>query len=428
MKHAKKLLFSVMVIMLVLAMTMGWASAAEVAPQVLMPEKAVSTVPAKLEGETAKDASYLKTYFGVGEFSAVVSEKEFNAALTKIVGDGVAVEGALTDLEAVKTAVTAANYKELALSYPKYKTDACLSKNGISLVDSDYAAYLACAIDTGMLTAQEAAEAASNGQVSSAETVNLLMAVAEARGLARNFLGYSNDPDISSKLTNAWKSYTLFNDEELEKIGTAIIQNKATTGYNIKKESFDARFLPELTIQYGHSNIKHAHQLMGLLNSEGIVAKVQLEPKVSAFEGRPEWGGKNSSTSAVVETAKDFYLSYGVEYDLKLEFENEEDMKAFDGVIEKYAKKYAGNEAAVGLIAGSWWQPLYTTTVEMSEPEYYLIYDNVVKSNGYFIQSFSLPEQVDAVKAEVEAAGGTVTVEPRYVNAAFYRYLTGDYQ
>ena len=357
-----------------------------------------------------------------------MTEKEFNAALTKIVGDGVAVEGTLTDLEAVKTAVIAANYKELALSYPKYKTDACLSKNGISLVDAEYAAYLACAIDTGMMTAEEAADAAGNDFVSSAEAVDLLMAVAEARGLARNFIGYSNDPDISAKLINAWNSYTLFNDEELEKIGTAIIQNKATTGYNIKKESFDARFLPELTIQYGHSNIKHAHQLIGLLNSEGIVAKVQLEPKVSAFEGRPEWGIKNSSTSALVEAGEDFYIAYGVEYDLKLEFENEEDMKAFDGVIEKYAKKYEGNAAAIGLIAGSWWQPLYTTTVEMSEPEYYLIYDNIVKSNGYFIQSFSLPEQVDAVKTEVEAAGSTVTVEPRYVNAAFYRYLTGDYQ
>ena len=69
MKHMKKLLSSVLVLMLGLAITMSWASAAEVAHNVLVAEKAVATLPVQLMGENAKNASYLKTYFGVEDFS-----------------------------------------------------------------------------------------------------------------------------------------------------------------------------------------------------------------------------------------------------------------------------------------------------------------------------------------------------------------------
>ena len=432
MKHGKKLLSCALALMLVLAVTVSGAFAAEVTPQVLAAENAVSTAKAALTGESAKNASYLKTYFDV-ELPAVVSAKEFNAALVKILGsDKVAAEAPFTALEAVKTAVCAADYKEVALSYPKFKTDACLSKNNVGTVDGEYAAYVACAIDAGLINADEAAAAAKNGSVSAEEAVNLLMAVAEANGVARNFIGYSNDPDIATKIAKAWDSYTLFNDDQLDAIGTGIVQSKATTGFNIKKDSYDARFLPELTIQYGHSSIRHAHQLLALLNSEGIVAKVQLEPKVSAYQHMIEWGpiGQPTATSKTVEVAENFYVTYAVEYDMKLEFDNEEDLKAFDNVIESYAKKYDGNPTNAGLIAGSWWQPLYTTTVKMEEPRYFLIYDNTVKANGYSIQSFALPAQVDAVKAAINEVDSTVTVNavPRYVNAAFYRYLGGDYQ
>ena len=75
----------------------------------------------------------------------------------------------------------------------------------------------------------------------------------------------SNDPDIYAKLDQAWNSFILFDDSKLAEIGKEAVQNKVTTGYGLKSAAYSARFLPELTLQYGHSDIKHVHQLMGCL-------------------------------------------------------------------------------------------------------------------------------------------------------------------
>ena len=63
-----------------------------------------------------------------------------------------------------------------------------------------------------------------------------------------------------------------------------------TTGYNIKDKKEYANFNEDYTVSYGHNDIIHASQIIGLLKGEKIDAKVQLEIKTSAFIYLPEWG------------------------------------------------------------------------------------------------------------------------------------------
>lgn len=392
-----------------------------------VPDKAGET------GTDEKNRAYLAYYFDVDLNGKSIDAQLFTESLTKVAGDEIAApEEALSPLSAVKAAVIAADYEELALSYPEEKVKERLAAYGITdAVDTGYGAYLAAALDASLVREAEGRRYAKGDVITEPEVTGLLMAVAAANGDARNYLGYSDDPQTASRLDNAWNSFLIFDNQELTELGKTAVEKGITTGYNLKTNAYDARFLPELTLQYGHDSIKHAHQLLALLNSENIVAKVQLEPKVSVYQYLLDWGPvpEPTPTYEVKQFGEDLYLVFAVEYDLMLEFDTEADMLNFDGVIEAYAKKYEGNEEAAGLIASSWWQPLYSTTKEtMPEANYHLIYDCVVSNEGYSIHPFCLPENLEQVTGQLQEIAPDQDIEPvaRYCNTAFYNYLKGD--
>ena len=223
-------------------------------------------------------------------------------------------------------------------------------------------------------------------------------------------------------------------DPTLSEVGKEAVEQKITTGYGLKSAAYDARFLPELTLQYGHSDILHAQQLIGLLDSENINARVQLEPKISIYQYLLDWGPVPDPTPTyeVKKFSDELYLVYAVEYDLKLEFADKEDLMAFDKVIKEFAKKNSENADMKGLIYGSWWQPLYSTVREdMPKEDYHEIYDCVVTNGEYSIHPFTTVEAKDEVVKKLSALheGLSVNPEKRYVNTAFFNYLTGeDYQ
>lgn len=389
------------------------------------------------ETDIDKDGEYLSYYFDVTFEAEEVEASEFCANLDKAVPQEEATDAdaeAADWMTAIKEAVCAANYEELALSYPDEKVAERLSQYGVA-AEGENARYLACAIDTDLVSVEEAMDLVSKDTLGVEKAERILMNVIEARGEGRNYLGYSGDSDIYAKLMHTWNSFILYDDGTLSDIGAQAVEEKVVTGYNLKNDEFDAKFLPELTLQYGHSNIIHAQQLIGLLNSEDIQAKVQLEPKVSIYEYLLDWGPvpeKATPTYAVKQAKDDLYLAYAVEYDLKLEFDNKDDMLRFDDIIKQYAKKYEGNEDAVGLICASWWQPLYSTTVDdMPEGNYYEINDCIIKNGIYSLHSFCMTQDTENVVAAFEAAADSLSVETqtRYCNLAFYNYLSGaDYQ
>ncbi len=383
------------------------------------------SVVVSTEGNNAdNDAAYLSEYFGIPAMSGTVSVTAFNGALSKL-GATAAEVNSLTPATAAKAIVAAANMTEIAKTYTAEEVAAvCTRLGNIPAADQ---IYVACAVDANLIPAYCDFNSALTGDTASV----ILMNAAEAAGKARRFIGFTDDADIAARLQTAFDSFTVFDNDTLNKLGTEIVSSGVTTGYNLKYAGNDARFLSLNTIKYGHDNITHAIQLVELINRKGLVARVQLEPKVSVYEYMLEWSDgvvpDATPTYVVKPISSDKYAAFAVEYDLLLEFSCAADRDAFDAIIEAHAKKYDDNPELTGLIASSWWQPLYSTTYEMRQPQYKQINDVVIKSGDYSIHPFATNEAKDAVIATVKELAPGLSCEPIKIwcNAAFYRYITG---
>ncbi|MEG1577405.1 MAG: stalk domain-containing protein [Oscillospiraceae bacterium] len=381
----------------------------------------------------AKDADYLNTYFKIEPFKGEVTRSVFDAALEKLGGTKTAGTGALTVAEAVKSAIAVAGMNELALTCTAKKADERLAAYGIAGVPAADAPFVATALDCALASSTWS----FNAKLDAATATTLLMNAAEIAGKGRNYLGNSSDADIYAKLQAAWASFGLFDDAKLSKLGVDLVIAGASTGYNLKYDGYNAKFLPEYTLQYGHSDITHAAQLIALLNSENIDAKVALEPKTSIYEYMVEWGDPKGVPQTPTYALKPIdggrWLCYATEYDMKLEFNTVAEKEAFDAVIAAYAKKWDTNTDKDGnptapLLAGAWWQPLYSSTVPMKDSKNFVqIKDNVVRNGAYSIHPFSTVDGTAAIAKVVSAKTPDLKVEltDLYVNLAFHHYLTG---
>ena len=382
-------------------------------------------------------AEYLEEYFAIAPFTGTVSRADFDAALVKVGGTATEGTGELTVADAVVAAVKAANLEELALTYTREenaKANARIAAYGLAPMAAPTAAYVAAALDASLAASTWDYDGALDAETAS----NLLMNVVNITGQGRNYLGMVSDPDIYAKLQSAWATFGNFDDPTLSQLGADLVLAGASTGYNLKYDGYNANFLPEYTIQYGHSDITHAVQLIALLNSEGIEAKVALEPKTSIYEYMLDWGDPTTSVATPTYELKQIkgtnrWLCYATEYDMKLEFSSIEEKNAFDSLIDTYSKKWSANQNEDGsftpsLLAGAWWQPLYTSTVPMADTENFsLIYDNVVRNGSFTIHPFSLESDIEGIAAVVAEKAPDLSVElvKLYVNNAFYRYLNG---
>ena len=379
------------------------------------------------------NAAYLEHYFQITIPSGGMDAKQFGNALASITGRPASMAG-FPDI--FKALVEAADLSQLALTYSTQKSGGRLAYYGITeTVPAGLDRYVACALDAHLLPASTAKILLASQHLDSETAANLLMSVANATGISRNYIGKVSDTDILMRISNAFDGYTLFSDGYLDEIGAMAVKKRASTGYNLKKDSDDAQFLTSRTIQYGHSDETHLKQLVVLLNSEGIDAKLQIEPKVSIYEYLLDWGPvpPPSPYYMVLEFGENFYLAYAVEYDAKFEFDSHADLLKFDFLINTYAKKNDANQAKnsnVALLKGAWWQPLYSTTFQADEQAYKQIVDCVLAENGYSIHPFSLLEtKQNLIDTLQDLSGLEVHERPLYVNNAFYRYLTGsDYQ
>ncbi|MCY9692805.1 S-layer homology domain-containing protein [Paenibacillus alginolyticus] len=225
-----------------------------------------------------KDSPYYKAALALHE-KGILSEG-------KLQGDQ-----PLTQLQATFIALKAAGLKELAYTYPKHKIKAALAKVHIDYDQNNQltlqaAQELAAAIDTGLVSSGFEADAAA-GQSFANE---LLGKILTFQGHYKHYIGTTSDADIFSKINDTWHTEDLISSTELRAVFDEALKKNLVTGYNLKDSRFDANFDPTLSLTYGHSDITHAIQLIGLLRSENIQAKVQLEPKTSAFIYLKEWG------------------------------------------------------------------------------------------------------------------------------------------
>jgi len=254
----------------------------------------------------------------------------------------------------------------------------------------------------------------------------LLGKVLETRGEYKRYIGWVSDDNILNELLNAYQANGIVKAPELQAIGDRALEDNLVTGYTIRDSRYESNFIEELTITYAHADIRHALQLIALLRSEGIDAKVQYEPRTSAFVYLQEWGDPGESDYYEVRRiANGNYIEYAKEYELVFEFRTKEDRDRFDGIILAHAKKNEADQP--GLIYGSWWQPLYYANVRPAG-DYKEIANNKLSDGRYYLESFSLIEQADEVAAayRTDKPGITFSTCTFWTNAAFYRYLNGE--
>ena len=372
-------------------------------------------------GEEYTAYAYLNEYFGIGwkEKNDPFFLKDFKDAL-KAINPDYNNEGA----NMVEAAIYAANYSELLGIYDAKKIKARKTWYYTESIKGIKDASLFAFLDSGLGNI----EIFKDGKITADEANVILLNVATALGKSRHYIGFTTDEDINIKMRDAFDSFVLFDDEKLNSIGAELVKNQIVTGYNLKSDIYNASFLNDYTITYGHDNIDHAIQLIALLNSEGIIARIQLEPKISIYQYLLEWGPipEPSSRYRVEKESDDLYLVHAVEYDMKLEFSKKRDKDKFDAIINKNAKKNSDNPELIGLIKGSWWQPLYTSSTSL-KGDYESIINNRLIHNGYSINSFTVAsEMLDFSSLTDEDDSMTSENIPLYVNKAFYNYLVGD--
>ena len=443
-----------LVSLLLLAMLFGCAAPAA-APEAATPEAELPEATASLTAEPtdavtqpdplgtavredsdAVNAAYAKQYFDI-VFSETVTQQEFVTALERVQHVQSTVTLAATDAaaalqghSAVSLAVAGAGLAELAAVYTQEKIDATLQ--GLE-VEGTVAADFACALDTGLVNRERAQVLAKNEAVDAALATRLLMAVATHNGTARNMMGYTDDPETYARIMNMWNTImaandpaSLCEDETLVNVGVQILMEGVATGFNIVDISRDGRFLPELTINYFHDDIRHLRQVIGLLNSEGIVCKVQINPEFSVYQYLPEWNDDEPTpTYKVVQMTDDFYVVNTIGYFMELEFANAEDRLAFDALIKEVAKKNSGEEGKA-LLYNSWWQPTYESYVEVDDT-YYEVYDQTI-SHGTYLMRIGTLTDILAPLQELAGEDCTVAQGKYWINDAYWRYMTGEDQ
>ena len=380
--------------------------------------------------------SYLNAYYGIS-FSEEVSMDDYNTALIMLGAEPLSGDD-FNLAAAVVGAVQLAEMDELALTYTNEKAGQkafkTLEKEGISVNDA-YVPYIACALDLGLIDDND-----FNGPVSAQTAAVLLYRAAELSGKGRRSLGRLSDDFILNHVRDILDSTIIFDEPEMNLAGINILVNEAATGYSLKYNGYDANFIEENTIRYGHDDPTHLLQLIALLQREGFDGYVQIEPKVSVYEYMPEWGEPRPSTVtySVREMTEGRFFAFSAEYELAIEFDTAAQKEAFHDLIETYAKKYddrvdADGNPMKGLLAQSWWQPFYYSMTEMENQEFEALTDNVIfnADHTFSIRSTGLPEQSAAIAEAAADVNPDLQAEERtiYVNPAFYRYITGsDYQ
>lgn len=338
-------------------------------------------------------------------------------------------ETKLTPIAALYIAVKAAGIQELSYTYPSAKVEASLKKLGLSpsRIQGKAASEVAAAVDTGLLPTALYKETVTAKQASSDYAAVLLGQVLELNGNYKHSIGKTSDADIYSRLSDAYLTSDLIAAPDLRAIVNEALENNEVTGYNLKDTRFESNFIDSLTLTYGHDDIKHAKQLIGLLRSEGIQADIQLEPKTSAFIYLKEWGEpKETPNYKVEQIANGNYIAYAKEYDLDIEFNNMDDKNRFNNIVLTYAKKNSDEQK--DLLYGSWWQPLYYSTTALSN--YEVIVNNKIAKGNYYAQSFTLKENADQVSAALKklAPDADISSYRLWVDVPFYNYLQGGFE
>ena len=236
------------------------------------------------------------------------------------------------------------------------------------------------------------------------------------------YLGQLNEPSLYQRIESTWKTQPATKPSAFALELRQLVGQGIATGYNLVTTPWPL-FAADRHLIYGHSDIDHAQQLLALLASEGLSARVGFSRKTSAFLYRDDWGTLSQS---LIDLGDQRRLVEASEYDLHFEFPAATDKAKFVAAIDRYAKKDSANQT--GLIRSAWWQPFYRSK---TAADGFAGATQIAVSNGQETALLlALPNQAPALVKAIQQINPawTVASEAIWVNLAFHRYLQGGYK
>lgn len=236
------------------------------------------------------------------------------------------------------------------------------------------------------------------------------------------YLGKLEETSIFQRVETRWKNADNKPHSAFALDLREVISQGVATGYNIYTTSWPV-FAKDRHLVYGHNDIDHAQQLLALLASEKVQAKVGFSFKTSAFLHRPDWG---TPSPEAFNLGDGRYLNEAREYDLHFEFMTATDKARFMEVINRYAKR--DKEEQQGLILKAWWQPYYRSLT--AAPGFHAVTQILVSNGHETAVLLALQEKAPALVKNIADLdkGWEINPETIWVNPAFYRYLQGGYK
>jgi hypothetical protein len=336
--------------------------------------------------------------------------------------------GEISNLSAVSLLVSAGGLRELAATYSEAKIKKSFEGLPPGFMEAAHSKEeqqtLALAVDLNLLFKGRLMVMDLHAPMDLDFAFHLLEKIQSFRRSDKKYIGYVTQHDIISKLQDKWEKSVRINSERFEPVMKRAVAQKVVTGYLIKNLDDLAHFDEDLKITYSHSNFKHIKQLVGLMVSENLQAKIQLEPKHSSFLFLDEW--EKTPDLNLEAVAGGFYIAHKDTCDMVMEFATREQRDRFREIIEAYAKRESGNQR--NLLFDSWYQPLYCSDVPVDG--YYLINDLAFSDQMHIVHSYCKKQNADAVMNWLrnESADLNLSATALWVNDAFYRYLDGEYE
>ena len=333
--------------------------------------------------------------------------------------------GEISNLSAISLLVSAGGLRELATTY----SDAKIKKSieGLdpwileAIQSKEEQQALALAVDLNLVFRGRLKVMDLHALLDPDFAFHLLERIQAFRRSDKKYIGYVTQYDIISKLQDKWEKSVSVSSEKLEPVMKQAVTRQVVTGYLIKNRNDLAHFDEELKITYSHSNFKHIKQLIGLLVSENLQAKIQLEPKRSSFLYLDEWEKTPDLNLETIDGG--FSIAHKNEFDVVMEFASREQRDRFREIIEAFAKRESGNRQ--NLLFDSWYQPLYCSEVPVDG--YYKITNLALGDQMHVVHTYCKEQNAETVMTWLKNESGELDLSASalWVNDAFFRYLEG---
>jgi uncharacterized membrane protein len=338
---------------------------------------------------------------------------------------GAAGHAEISHIEAIEMLIKLADLEELACTYNASKINSLFHDviNDEMILSDVQLQHLAVAVDLGLVFKGKIRFLDMHSSLTKDFAYHLLFKTTLFVNNKKKFIGYVTEPDIISRLEEKWNSTGMIPNPDIENVMNDLIRKKIISGYHIKMSEELANFDHHLKITYTHDNFKHVKQLVGLIISENIQARINIEKKHSTFIYYNEW---DITENLSVEPINDkIFLASRLESDIVFEFASPDKKDHFRAVTNDFTKKEYNRTK--NILFQSWYEPLITSDVPLNS--YNRIKEITIQHGSYLILTFVTEETLTKALNKLSECYEKSMIRSRsvWVNDDFYLYLQRDW-